>query len=217
MRSIYLAAAVFAATLLASCGEKKVNLLESDSMDRWKVVVNEDSLGRTAFTIEEGILKISGMPFGYIRSAQSFSDYTLSLEWRWTGEKGVDGGIFNFLQGEDKVWPLGVQFQMTPEDMGVLMGGIPLEGVEGPFYKKPRLVESSPERPLKSLRSPCQQSRVRSQGGLHRIPVRRRSDGDPQPLRHFREVAFPENTPSAKSSIRIQSMDAIPCPPARRT
>ena len=91
MRSIYLAAAVFAATLLASCGEKKVNLLESDSMDRWKVVVNEDSLGRTAFTIEEGILKISGMPFGYIRSAQSFSDYTLSLEWRWTGEKGVDG------------------------------------------------------------------------------------------------------------------------------
>lgn len=148
MRSIYLAAAVLAATLLASCGEKKVNLLESDSMDRWKVVVNEDSLGRTAFTIEEGILKISGMPFGYIRSAQSFSDYTLSLEWRWTGEKGVDGGIFNFLQGEDKVWPLGVQFQMTPEDMGVLMGGIPLEGVEGPFYKKLRLVESSPERPV---------------------------------------------------------------------
>ena len=37
---------------------------------------------------------------------------------------------------------------MTSKDMGVLMGGIPIEGVEGPFYKKDRLVEESPEKPV---------------------------------------------------------------------
>ena len=60
----------------------------------------------------------------------------------------MDGGIFHFLQGEDKVWPTGVQLQMTPKDMGTLMGGIPIEGLEGPFYRKFRQVEESPEKPV---------------------------------------------------------------------
>ena len=40
---------------------------------------------------------------------------------------------------------------MTPEGMGVLMGGIPMEGVDGGergFFVKPRLADSSPERPV---------------------------------------------------------------------
>ena len=43
---------------------------------------------------------------------------------------------------------LGVQLQMTPKDMGLLMGGIKIEGVDGPFYRKNRLVEESPEKPV---------------------------------------------------------------------
>ena len=37
---------------------------------------------------------------------------------------------------------------MTPKDMGLLMGGIKIEGVDGPFYRKNRLVEESPEKPV---------------------------------------------------------------------
>ena len=37
---------------------------------------------------------------------------------------------------------------MTPKDMGVLMGGIKIDGLEGPFYKKDRIVEESPEKPV---------------------------------------------------------------------
>ena len=37
---------------------------------------------------------------------------------------------------------------MTPKDMGMLMGGIPIEGIEGPFYRKSRMVEESPEKPV---------------------------------------------------------------------
>ena len=93
-------------------------------------------------------MHITGKPFGSIRTEKKYSDYNLHLEWRWAGEEGVDGGIFNYLQDGDKVWPLGVQLQMAPKDMGVLMGGIKIEGIEGPFYKKDRIVEESPEKPV---------------------------------------------------------------------
>ncbi len=125
------------------------DLLSGDDLSGWKVVLKEDEPAEgPTFSLSDGILQISGQPFGYIRTEEKFSDYVLQLEWRWAGSEGVDGGIFNYLQEGDKVWPQGVQLQMTPKDMGVLMGGIPLEGVEGPFYRKPRIVEESPEKPV---------------------------------------------------------------------
>lgn len=130
--------------------EKPVRkLLNGKDLAGWKEVLREgEAVEEPTFVADGDILHISGRPFGYIRTEERFSDYTLHLEWRWAGGAAVDGGIFHFLQGEDKVWPTGVQFQMTPQDMGVLMGGIPIEGIEGPFYRKPRLVEESPEKPV---------------------------------------------------------------------
>jgi len=125
------------------------SLFNGEDLSGWKVVLREDdqTLAPT-FTTDDGILHISGQPFGYIRTEKEFSDYKLHMEWRWAGGEAVDGGIFHYLQGEDKVWPQGVQLQMTPGDMGMLMGGIPIEGVEGPFYRKSRLTQESPEKPV---------------------------------------------------------------------
>jgi len=124
-------------------------LFNGKDLTGWKPVLKEgEEVNEPTFVADNGLLHITGQPFGYIRTEESYSNYTLHLEWRWTGEKGVDGGIFHFLQGEDKVWPQGVQLQMTPKDMGTLMGGIPIEGLEGPFYWKSRMVEESPEKPV---------------------------------------------------------------------
>ena len=124
-------------------------LFNGKDLSGWKVVLKEgEKVRKPTFVADKGVLHISGQPFGYIRTEDSYSNYILHLEWRWAGDKGVEGGIFHFLQGEDKVWPQGVQLQMTPKDMGTLMGGIPIEGLEGPFYWKPRLTQDSPEKPV---------------------------------------------------------------------
>lgn len=124
-------------------------LFNGKDLSGWKVVLKEgEEANGPTFAADNGILHVSGQPFGYIRTEQAYSDYTLHLEWRWAGPEGVDGGIFHFLQGEDKVWPMGIQLQMTPKDMGTLFGGIPIEGIEGPFYWKHRMVENSPEKPV---------------------------------------------------------------------
>lgn len=141
---------VLLATLLTGCAQKAYqNLLNGKDLTGWKAVLREgEEVAEPTFSADKDLLRISGQPFGYIRTEKAYSNYTLELEWRWAGGEGVDGGIFHYLQGEDKVWPTGVQLQMTPKDMGTLMGGIPIEGLEGPFYRKPRLMEESPEKPV---------------------------------------------------------------------
>ena len=151
MKTKYLFVAVIAAVVLSSCGEKKDYLFNGKDLDGWKAVVKEGSdaySGASTFTVRDSMMHVSGDPFGYIRTEKKLTDYNLHLEWRWAGKESVDGGIFNRLQDGDKVWPLGIQLQMTSKDMGVLMGGIPLKGIEGPFYKKDRIVDESPEKPV---------------------------------------------------------------------
>ena len=151
MKSRIFAAALLAATLFVSCSDKKVYLFNGKNMDGWKVVLKEEAdafSGASTFSVENEMIHITGQPFGYARTEKKYSNYLLHLEWRWAGPKGVDGGVFNYLQDGDKVWPQGVQLQMTPKDMGMLMGGIPIEGIEGPFYRKERIVAESPEKPV---------------------------------------------------------------------
>lgn len=153
MKKHFLGVVLAAAVLTASCGQEKVRLFDGKTLDGWIAVL--DTAAATAqeatFSVRDGVIHVTGQPFGYLRTEASYSDYTLHLEWRWAGGEAVDGGIFNYLQEGDKVWPTGVQCQMTPEGMGVLMGGIPMEGVDGGergFFVKPRLADSSPERPV---------------------------------------------------------------------
>ena len=137
--------------LLSGCGNRKENLFDGKSLDGWICITADDTTAcdQPTFSARDGVLHISGQPFGYIRTAKAYGDYRLHLEWRWAGGERVDGGIFNRLQEGDRVWPLGIQCQMTEADMGVLMGGIPMEGAEGDgFYKKTRLTPESPEKPV---------------------------------------------------------------------
>ena len=145
-------AALCAAAFFVSCaGEKTTVLFNGKDLSGWKAVlksVEGETFNGETFSVRDSVIHVTGKPFGYLRTEKKYSDYRLHLEWRWAGAEAVDGGVFNRLQDGDKVWPLGVQLQMTPKDMGVLMGGIKIEGLEGPFYKKDRIVEESAELPV---------------------------------------------------------------------
>lgn len=113
------------------------------------VVTLREGDGSGTFRTEGNKLWVSGTPYGYIRTTRKYSDFNLSVQWRWVG-RATDGGIFVFLQDGDKVWPSGLQMQMAPSGLGVLMGGVPMEGVEAPngFYRKPVISGSSHEKPV---------------------------------------------------------------------
>ena len=145
MKKILIALAFI--TLLGSCNQRKEMLFNGKDLDGWVFFTREDStVTEPTFTVVDGALHITGQPFGYIRTVKKYSDYTLHLQWRWAGPR-VDSGIFNRLPDNDKVWPDGIQLQLRESDFGYLFSAIPLEGVEGPFFRKAPLGDGDPEKP----------------------------------------------------------------------
>ena len=145
MKKILIALALI--TLLASCNDRKEFLFNGKDLDGWVFFTREDStVTEPTFTVRDGVLHITGQPFGYIRTEKSFTDYTLHIQWRWAGPR-ADSGIFNRLQEGDQVWPNGIQLQLREQDFGYLFSAVALEGIEGPFYRKAPLCENDPERP----------------------------------------------------------------------
>lgn len=56
------------------------------------------------FGVVDGMLRVSGA-LGYIRTTRAYSDYRLTLQYRWEGEP-TNSGIFMHIQpGEDRLWP----------------------------------------------------------------------------------------------------------------
>ncbi len=137
------------AMICISCHDSNGNLLD-DGLDDWTCIT--DSVGKdtpSPFKVEDGVLQISGQPFGYVRTNDKYGNCTFHAEWRWPGEP-TDSGIYFYLQDGDRVWPTGVQCQMKPESLGLLVSGVELSGVEhkpGRPSFKPSLVEESVERP----------------------------------------------------------------------
>jgi hypothetical protein len=79
----------------------------------------------TIFSVDNGLLKITGKEFGYIVTEKSFTDFHLVVEFKW-GEKKYpprenkprDNGICYYVVSTDKVWPRSVECQIQEGDCG---------------------------------------------------------------------------------------------------
>jgi hypothetical protein len=92
------------------------------------------------FTVEHGVIHISGKEMGYLITKQPFHDFYLRAEFKWGegtyGEragKARDSGILYNIQGEQKVWPQSIEFQITEGGTGDfwMTDGAALTGRDG--------------------------------------------------------------------------------------
>lgn len=77
---------------------------------------------------EGGVFQCSGTPNGYLCSRKSYSDYVLTLEFRYPEQAG-NSGVFHYISGEHKVWPACVEVQGLYSRLAQIF---PLGGAEGP-------------------------------------------------------------------------------------
>jgi hypothetical protein len=79
----------------------------------------------TVFSVNNGLLKITGKEFGYIVTERSFGDFHLIVEFKW-GEKKYppregkvrDNGICYYVVPTDRVWPRSIECQVQEGDCG---------------------------------------------------------------------------------------------------
>ena len=126
MKTLLKSALLLVLTLVVlSCStEKKIELFNGQDLDNWKIVVgSEDGEPKDLFYVEDGLMNTIGDPFGYIQTKESYNNYKLHLEWRWTEEPSNSGVLLN-VQGPELIFPHCVEAQLMHGKAGdfVLMG-----------------------------------------------------------------------------------------------
>jgi len=92
------------------------------------------------FKFEDGVIHVSGTGMGYLITKQEYADYYLRAEFKW-GEatyaprEGMarDSGILYHVQGEQKVWPTSLEYQICEGQTGdfYMTDGAALTGTDG--------------------------------------------------------------------------------------
>jgi hypothetical protein len=121
---------IFLAPFLAGAQQtRSVSLFNPQEKDWYTFIQgagkNNDSLH--IFQFENGVLHVSGQKFGYISTEKSYSNFHLTLEFKW-GEKKYpprenakrDAGVLyhSVMYSGDKIWPRSLEFQIQEGDCG---------------------------------------------------------------------------------------------------
>jgi len=81
----------------AALGQTSTTLFEKKNLADWDFhVVGEGIKVEDVFSFsEDGRLVCKGEPFGYLATKESYKNFTLALEWRWSeGVRPTNSGIF---------------------------------------------------------------------------------------------------------------------------
>ena len=122
-----------------SCAERQTRLFNGKNLDGWAFRLAPDSNvpATQVFGVKDGVITISGQPFGYMITDKSFDNYKLHLEWRWSGEPS-NSGIFLHAEPIDAVWPRCAEVNLMAGSAGdmIASGGSSFEELkEGRFLR----------------------------------------------------------------------------------
>jgi len=147
---------IVAALLLSTAYAQKMKpLFNGKNLNGWYSFIknrgkNNDSLG--VFSVQDGLLHITGQEFGYIVTEKKYSDFHLVAEFKW-GEKKYpprenrprDNGILYYVVDSDRVWPRAIECQVQEGDCGDfwLIDSVTLviDGVRSQSTKNTRVIK----------------------------------------------------------------------------
>lgn len=118
MKRLLTSLCVLAVGLMLSGCTRRVALFNGQNLDGWRPYLQNESVDPVmVWSVKNGVLRCEGTPNGYLRTTDSFSDYILSLEWRWP-ETPTNSGVLLHTTGEDKLWPQSIEAQLKHLDAG---------------------------------------------------------------------------------------------------
>lgn len=96
----------------------EVKLFNGKDLSNWVFYLRDPAVDpATVFTVRNGVINITGDPFGYMRTKDVYSDYTLHVEWRYPGELS-NSGVFIHSQTPDTIWLRCFECQLHAGDAG---------------------------------------------------------------------------------------------------
>jgi hypothetical protein len=109
--------------------QNKIDLWNGKDFSGWKLFIPDPAVDvKTVWMAKDGVLHCMGIPNGYIKTQNEYSNYKLTVEWRWPGEAG-NSGVLLHMSEPDTVWPKSIEAQLMSENAGDfwLIGGTDLK------------------------------------------------------------------------------------------
>ncbi len=118
----------------AHARENEVALFNGRDFSGWTFCMKDNADPLQTWSVTNGVIHCTGKPIGYLRTTQSYSNYFLTVEWRFVkiAPKADNTGILVHIQPPDKVWPQCVQVQGKHDRQGDLFL---MEGAEAKEHK----------------------------------------------------------------------------------
>ena len=123
--SFMLTTALSAVVSMPVKAQQTIDLFNGSNLDGWGFVLRDDSKKpEEVFKVQDGVIHVTGNPFGYMFTLNKFDNYRLHVEWRWP-EEATNSGIFLYVQDDNKVWPNAIECQLFAGNAGdfVLLNG----------------------------------------------------------------------------------------------
>ena len=127
-----------------------VQLFNGKDLSNWAFKLRDPSVDpMNVFTIQNGVIHISGNPFGYMRTKDTYSDYTLHVEWRYPVEAS-NSGVFIHAQLPDTIWLKCIECQLSAGNAGdfVCMGGADMNERTDKSKRVVKKMTASNEKPV---------------------------------------------------------------------
>ncbi|GAC1357382.1 MAG: DUF1080 domain-containing protein [Acidobacteriaceae bacterium] len=137
---------VFAQTAARSAipaHQKAIALFDGTDLSKFDTFLRGRGLNADpdkVFRVEQGVIHVSGKEMGYLLTKRSFHRFYLRADFKW-GEgtfaeragQARDSGILFNIQGEQKVWPRSIEFQIKEGETGDfwMTDGAALTGADG--------------------------------------------------------------------------------------
>jgi hypothetical protein len=106
------------------------DLFNGKDMTGWTYFLNDENAKmEDVWSVQDGVIICKGKPTGYIKTEEKYTNYELTLEWRFNPDKGAgNSGVLLRQVGEDKIWPKSVEAQLFSKNAGDIwnIGEFPL-------------------------------------------------------------------------------------------
>jgi hypothetical protein len=95
-----------------------IKLFDGKSLAGWKPFLPQGDPA-TVWSVKDGVMVCAGNPIGYIQTEKEFTNYELTLKWRFDPAKGEgNSGVLLRVVGADTVWPKSLEAQLHSKNAG---------------------------------------------------------------------------------------------------
>jgi hypothetical protein len=127
-----------------------IALFNGKNLNNWVFHLKDPAVDPAkVFTVQNGVIHITGDPFGYMRTKESYSDYKLHVEWRYPVELS-NSGVFVHAQGVDTIWLKCIECQLKAGGAGdfVCMNGSDMDERKDKSNRVVKKLTESNEKPV---------------------------------------------------------------------